>query len=272
MNEKVGNLEVFITKEASPYCCNNVKVKLTSLNRPIRNYEMESADTINPRHSVKFENIPLGHYKVEAFCKGYLNKNEFVHVKFLGADTHWKGHFRKSRNRKYLNIKKKSSDTLSDKGINLLKSIEKLRTKPYDDQTSKEITSWVKGATIGYGHLITKSEWEKYKNGITESQALMLFKSDLAAFGKKVKYLVKVSLLQNQFDALVILAFNIGESGLASSSVLRLVNDPSSKTPYLSLEKAWMAWNKSGGKFMKGLENRRKAEWNIYSKNIYRKW
>ena len=108
MNEKVGNLEVFIRKEASSYGPNNVNVKLISLNRLIRNYEMESADTINPHHSVKFENIPLGHYKIEAFCKGYLNKNEFVHVKFSGADTHWKGHSRKSRNRKYLNINKKS--------------------------------------------------------------------------------------------------------------------------------------------------------------------
>jgi lysozyme len=100
----------------------------------------------------------------------------------------------------------------------------------------------------------------------------MLFKSDLAPFEKKVKSLIKVPLSQNQFDALVIVAFNIGESAFSSSSILKLVNDPSSKTPYSSLEKAWMAWNKSRGEVMKGLENRRKAEWNIYSKNIYQGW
>ncbi len=100
MHETVGNLEVLIMKEGSPYSFNNVKVKLSLLNRV--NYdEMESADTIKPRHSVKFKNIPLGHYRIETSCKGYLNENDFVHVKFPGPDTHWNGHFRKSRNRKY---------------------------------------------------------------------------------------------------------------------------------------------------------------------------
>lgn len=111
MNEKVGNLEVFITKEASSYGFDNIKVKLTLLNRHI--YEIESSDTVNPRHVVRFENIPLGHYQIEAFCKGYLNKKDFVHVKFPGPDTHWNGHFRKSRNQKYLSIKKKSKVTYS---------------------------------------------------------------------------------------------------------------------------------------------------------------
>jgi len=30
-----------------------------------------------------------------------------------------------------------------------------------------------------------------------------------------------------------------------------------------------MAWDKSQGKYNKGLANRRKVEWKIYSKNIY---
>jgi len=47
---------------------------------------------------------------------------------------------------------------MSNQGMGLLKSIEKLRLKPYDDQTGKEISSWVKGATIGYGYLIDPGE------------------------------------------------------------------------------------------------------------------
>ena len=53
----------------------------------------------------------------------------------------------------------------SAKGIDLLKSIEELSTTPYDDQTGKDITIWVAGATIDYGHLISKAEWPKYKAG-----------------------------------------------------------------------------------------------------------
>lgn len=51
----------------------------------------------------------------------------------------------------------------STKGQDLLKKIESLRLNPYDDQTGKDISAWVKGATIGYGHLILQNEWDVYK-------------------------------------------------------------------------------------------------------------
>jgi len=168
--------------------------------------------------------------------------------------------------------KKSNTFTLSAKAINLLKDIEELATKPYDDQTGKEISNWVEGATIGYGHLILKDEWGKYKNGISESQALTLFKTDIQPFSSKVKGVIKTTITQNEFDALVILTFNIGVNGFGTSSVLKLINDPTARTSYLSLEAAWKAWNKSQGKISNGLKNRRQAEWNIYTKNIYKKW
>ncbi|WP_083608246.1 lysozyme [Teredinibacter haidensis] len=124
------------------------------------------------------------------------------------------------------------------KGMNLLKSIEELATTPYDDQTGKDITVWVEGATIGYGHLIAKSNWSKYRDGLTEAEALALFKADLSPFVNTVKNKVKVSVTQNEFDAMVILAFNIGEAGFSSSSVLKMVNNPLATTAYATLEKA----------------------------------
>lgn len=162
--------------------------------------------------------------------------------------------------------------TLSSRGISLLKAIEDLALKPYDDQTGKEIFSWVKGATIGYGHLIASQEWDKYKYGISEASASSLFSLDLAPFIRFVKSRITVSLKQNEFDALVILAFNIGEFNFSTSSVLKLINDPTANTSYVNLESAWKAWNKSQGKTVRGLNNRRQAEWDIYSKNIYRQW
>ena len=162
--------------------------------------------------------------------------------------------------------------TFSSKGINLLASIEELATTPYDDQTGKDINAWVKGATIGYGHLILQAEWNKYKNGITETQALTLFQTDLNPYVNRVKSSVKLNVTQNEFDAMVILTYNIGQNAFASSSVLKLVNDPTAKTSYTNLEQAWKAWDKSQGKVSKGLQNRRQSEWNIYSQNIYKKW
>jgi len=163
-------------------------------------------------------------------------------------------------------------DSVSDKGLNLLKSVEALHLTPYDDQTGADITSWVKGATIGYGHLIKSGEWATYKDGFTEADADALFEEDLAPFVDVVQSNIKVDLTPNQFDALVILAFNIGIGGFASSSVVTLVNNPAAVTKYPNLEAAWKAWNKSQGKVMKGLDNRRQCEWKIYSQGVYERW
>lgn len=70
----------------------------------------------------------------------------------------------------------------------------------------------------------------------------------------------------------VILAFNIDQQGFKTSSVAKLVNDPSALTGHANLEAAWKAWNKSQGKVMKGLNNRRACEWNIYTSALYERW
>ncbi|KNC65574.1 hypothetical protein AC626_22285 [Pseudoalteromonas rubra] len=143
---------------------------------------------------------------------------------------------------------------------------------PYDDQTNETITSWVKGATIGYGHLISKSEWSLYKGGITAAQAEALFLADLSKFVTAVNDSVVVPLSQQQFDAAVMLAYNIGVDGFYNSSALALMNNPNASTEYSGLQSAWKAWKFSQGKESNGLINRRNAEWNIYSNGVYKKW
>lgn len=161
---------------------------------------------------------------------------------------------------------------MSEKGAALLREIEEFRSMPYDDQSGKEIKAWTKGATIGYGHLIGRAEWGAYMDGITESAARSLFWRDLSPFAGAVAGSIARALEQNEFDALVMLAFNIGRSAFRRSSVAKLINDPDAKTRFNSLEAAWKAWNRSQGKVMRGLVNRRQCEWNIYSKNIYQRW
>ena len=161
---------------------------------------------------------------------------------------------------------------LSTQGTQLLQSIEKLALQPYDDQNGEKISTWVKGATIGYGHLIAKKDWSKYQNGIDQAGADQLFQEDLAPFARAINAKVTATLTQPEFDALVILAFNIGVGNFNSSSVLKMVNDSAAQTSYPTLEAAWKAWNKSQGKVMKGLDNRRQAEWDIYSKGLYQTW
>ncbi|MGQ4659033.1 glycoside hydrolase family protein [Lysobacter sp. F6437] len=168
-----------------------------------------------------------------------------------------------------------SEMALSDEGATWLKDVETLALQPYDDQvgiTDEPITEWVEGATIGYGHLILKSQWDTYKDGITEEEADALFLVDAEPFIDAVNGAITVEVEQHEFDAMVIMAFNIGEEGFKSSSVAKLVNDPEATTPYASLEDAWKAWNKSQGKINQGVINRREAEWDMYSQGIYRHW
>ena len=163
--------------------------------------------------------------------------------------------------------------TLSPPALDLLKAIETLRLMPYDDQDGADTDTWVKGATIGYGHLIAKGDWSTYEQGITEEQAEALFRADLAPFEQTVGETISVGVQQYEFDAMVILAFNIGRSGFKTSSVARIINDPDAATSSLgALEAAWKSWNRSQGKVSRGLINRRAAEWRIYTSGLYERW
>lgn len=161
---------------------------------------------------------------------------------------------------------------VSTLGIDWLKRMESVHLEPYDDQTGKPISKWVAGATIGYGHLILAGEWDTYKDGIDAAQAEALLREDLQPAEGAVQRSVRVNLQQYQYDALVSLAFNIGARGFATSSVVRLINDPTATTAYSSLESAWKAWNKSQNKVMAGLNNRRSAEWLTYTSARYGHW
>ena len=72
---------------------------------------------------------------------------------------------------------------------------------------------------------------------------------------------------QNQFDALVCLSFNIGPGGMASSTLVRTINQGNA-TPE-QIRAAFAMWNKAGGKVDQGLVNRRKSEARVYLEGKY---
>jgi len=149
-------------------------------------------------------------------------------------------------------------------GINFLIARETVRLKPYDDKTGKTITEYIPSATIGIGHLILKDEWNQFKNGIPADVAERLLKHDLLPKESAVDKYVSKTLNQNQYDALVIFAFNIGVNAFKKCSALKLVNNPKANTPYQTLEQAWKAYNKDDGIIKDGLIKRRAIEWELY--------
>lgn len=118
--------------------------------------------------------------------------------------------------------------------------------------------------TIGYGH--TKDVRQGMQ--ITEDEAERLLVSDLQLFGGDVRKLVKVPISQNQFDALVSFAFNVGSDidsdtiadGLGDSTLLKKFNAGDVD----GAAKEFLKWNKAGGKVLAGLTKRRQAEHDLF--------
>ena len=102
---------------------------------------------------------------------------------------------------------------MSEKGKELLAKWEGSILHVYNDAVGLP--------TIGVGHLLTRDELTsgkiyiqgqlvRYANGLTQQQALDLLGQDLDKFEKVINESVTVNLSQNQFDALVSFAFNVG--------------------------------------------------------------
>lgn len=133
---------------------------------------------------------------------------------------------------------------ISNAGIDLIKRFEGLRLKAYLCPAGV----W----TIGYG----TTKGVKAGQRITEAQAEELLRADVEKFELAVIRTVKAPLTQNQLDALVSLAYNIGNKAFGNSTLLRLLN----AGDYAGAAKQFDRWTRGGGKVLPGLVKRRAAE------------
>jgi lysozyme len=139
---------------------------------------------------------------------------------------------------------------VSQRGLDLLKSFEGLRLQAYDDGTG----TW----TIGHGLTFYPDSGRKVQQGdeIDAEAAEELFAAAVGDFAADVGRLVHVSLSQQQFDALVSIAYNIGTGALEKSTLLQKLN----AGDYYGAADEFNRWNKAGGVVIPGLVNRRKFE------------
>lgn len=138
---------------------------------------------------------------------------------------------------------------ISQKGLNLIKSFEGLELKAYKDSVGV--------VTIGYGSTGTHVSMGQT---LTVQQAEELLRKDVSRFEEGVGKLVKVTINQNQFDALVSFSFNLGLGNLSSSTLLKKLNAGDYEGASLEFER----WNKAGGKVLNGLTRRRLAEKELF--------
>lgn len=137
---------------------------------------------------------------------------------------------------------------INKSGLDLVKASEGLRLKAYRCPANI--------LTIGYG-----STGSHVKEGmvITEAQAEELLRSDLRRFEDAVAEAAP-SATENQFSAMVSLAFNIGIGAFLKSTVLRKAK----AGEHVAAAEAFKMWNKGGGKVLPGLVKRRAAEAQLY--------
>lgn len=142
---------------------------------------------------------------------------------------------------------------ISKLGLNLVRHFEGMYLRGYKCPANV----W----TIGYGHTGLVDGKPIHGNMIiTEEKAIELLQQDMTVFENAVKDSVKVPLTQNQFDALVSFAFNVGAGALRNSTLLKLLN----QGKYEEVPAQFLRWNKGGGKVLAGLTRRRKAEGHLF--------
>jgi len=148
-------------------------------------------------------------------------------------------------------------------GIDLIKHFEGLH-----DGNLKEIGLQPKKCpaglwTEGYGHAMRDSKGKFIKTATrpkatitTEAEAVKLLKSDLEVFERIVSSNIDVELKQNEFDALVSHCYNTG----GSKTIFEMVNSRN------QLLKDWWISHYiiGGGKILRGLQERRKAEAKLF--------
>lgn len=141
---------------------------------------------------------------------------------------------------------------ISDKGLDLIKSFEGCELHAYPDPGTNG-DPW----TVGYGH--TGSEVVPGLV-ITQDQADDYLRLDVQRFEQCVEQSLLVDVTQNQFDALVCFAFNVGCGALSGSTLLKLLNNGDSE----AAAQQFARWSKAGGKVMAGLVRRRDAERKLF--------
>lgn len=137
-------------------------------------------------------------------------------------------------------------------GISLIKQSEGCNLNAYPDPGTGNLP-----ITIGFGNT-EKEDGSHFKLGdkITQQRADELLLNLLPKYEKIVNSNIKITLTQNQFDALVCFCWNCGSSNTLFSKVNTKASDLRTwwETHYIT----------GGGKTLNGLIARRKKEANLF--------
>lgn len=141
---------------------------------------------------------------------------------------------------------------ISEQGLALIKRFEGCSLTAYPDPATGG-APW----TIGFG-------WTQPIDGvavcpgmvISQAKAEELLRRGIVSYEQALNKVIKAPVTQNQFDAMLSLAYNIGTRAFSTSTLLKLLN----QKDYAGAAEQFLRWDKAGGKVMPGLTRRRYAE------------
>lgn len=136
--------------------------------------------------------------------------------------------------------------------IDLIKQFEGFRSKAYQDS----VGVW----TIGYGTTRINGQPVKAGMTITEDQALQLVQQEVNKLWSQIESISRVNLNQNQMNALVDFAYNLGFNALKTSTLMKMVN----AGDFNGAANQFSRWVYAGGKVLPGLVKRREAEKQLF--------
>ena len=146
---------------------------------------------------------------------------------------------------------------IGKEGIALIKEFEGCKLNAYKCPAGV----WTIGiGSTRYANGSKVKEGDKLRD---EAQADDLLKVTIATFTHAVNTAIRPTMTQNEFDALVCLCYNIGTTGFATSTLVKLFNADATKE---DVSRQFLRWDKAGGKSLAGLTRRRAAEAQLFLK------
>ncbi len=136
----------------------------------------------------------------------------------------------------------------SNRGLSLIVQFEGFRPDAYLDPVGV--------VTIGFGFI----RGVKMGDKMTLAEARDRLRLEIVEYEQGVLAACPRQPNQNQFDAFVCFAFNVGVAGFKKSSVLKAHN----RGDYQAAARAFGLWNRAGGRVFAGLTRRRAAEAALY--------
>ena len=146
---------------------------------------------------------------------------------------------------------------IGKEGIALIKEFEGCKLNAYKCPAGV----WTIGiGSTRYANGSKVKEGDKLRD---EAQADELLKATLATFTHTVNTAIHPPMTQNEFDALVCLCYNIGTTGFATSTLVKLFNAGVTKE---EISRQFLRWHRAGGLSIAGLTRRRAAEAKLFLK------